>query len=323
MIITALYSAVANGLAFLKSLVGIVPRYNVPKQGDAVFITGASTGIGNDAALFLASKGFTVFAGVRNAADGEALVAQFERPPPTRGSGEIIPVLADVTDETALVAARDTISDYCDRHGKRFAALVNNAGISFPFTPLELTEDKEVLRLFEVNVFGAIRATRICLPLVRKFQGRVIFVSSTSALLPVSGFTAYSATKSAVESIVAGLRIEMLSFKVPVISILPGPTKSTIWSKSVETLRAADRRNPGSHSDEGVYQSDLARFEKRALELARRAEDPRLSTSPAILKAITSSTPRLRYIVGDLDLAIQVVRRIIGERNLIRILGTV
>ena len=85
-----------------------------------VVITGASTGIGAGAARHLAANGWRVFAGVRKQADGEAL---------TQGaSGDLRPILLDVTKPDQVEAAAETVSAALD--GERLAGLVNNAGIA-------------------------------------------------------------------------------------------------------------------------------------------------------------------------------------------------
>ena len=110
-----------------------------------VVITGTSTGIGAASALLLAEKGFRVFAGVRNAADGDALVA--------RSSGELTPIPIDITDEPSISAAVDVVEGAVGQRG--LFGLVNNAGIVKP-GPLELQPMADFRRQLEVNLIGQV-----------------------------------------------------------------------------------------------------------------------------------------------------------------------
>src|SRR3954469_12253768 len=119
-----------------------------PRQNSAlpsVLITGTSTGIGAACALSLDARGFLVFAGVRNAADGDALQS--------RSSSRLTPVLLDVTDSACILAAADRIAALAGDAGLN--GLVNNAGIAVA-GPLETLPLDEVRRQFEVNVLGAL-----------------------------------------------------------------------------------------------------------------------------------------------------------------------
>ena len=123
-------------------------------------ITGTSTGIGAASALLLAEKGFRVFAGVRNDADGDALVA--------RSSGELTPVPIDITDEASISAAVDTVEGAVGDRG--LFGLVNNAGIVKP-APLELQPMADFRRQLEVNLIGQVAVTQAFLPLIRRGNG--------------------------------------------------------------------------------------------------------------------------------------------------------
>ena len=155
-----------------------------------VVITGTSTGIGAASALLLAEKGFRVFAGVRNEADGDALVA--------RSSGELTPVRIDITDEASISAAVDTVEGAVGERG--LFGLVNNAGIVKP-GPLELQPMADFRRQLEVNLIGQVAVTQAFLPLIRRGKGRIVNVGSIGGhlVLPLHG--AYSASKFGMEAV--------------------------------------------------------------------------------------------------------------------------
>ncbi|KAJ1548783.1 hypothetical protein HK405_015149, partial [Cladochytrium tenue] len=277
----------------------------------AIFVTGASTGIGRDAVLYLASRGYTVFAGVRSTSDGDAVVEAFagELPADPRRPGRIVPVLADVTDEASLRAAAATVAEFCAASGEPFVALVNNAGISLPAAPIELVDDHKARHVYDVNFFGTLNTTAIFLPLLRQNKGRIIFVSSTAPMVPLAGNSIYASSKAALDTAIDCLRIEMMPFHIPVVSIQPGNTRSAIWNKSPQPVVAvaepetsvAPATANGSDAVRPVdaYAQLLAIFPARTVKLESLAQDPRAITSPAVLHAVIAAAPRRRYVVGD------------------------
>ena len=152
-----------------------------------VLITGASTGIGRATALRLAGSGWTVLAGVRKAADGEALKAD--------GGERIVPIELDVTDAAQIAAAVAEV----DGRG-RLDALVNNAGIGFG-GPLELVPIDDLRNQFEVNVLGPVALTQALLPALRRARGRILFISSVGGRVAMAFTAPYAASKHAIEAI--------------------------------------------------------------------------------------------------------------------------
>jgi len=154
-----------------------------------VLITGASTGIGAAAARHMAAKGWRVFAGVRKAADGDALKAG--------ASGDLRPIILDVTKPDQVAAAVDMVSAALE--GERLAGLVNNAGIA-RMGPLAIQPMEDFRAQFEVNVFGLLAATQAFVPLLggdpaRKGPpGRIVNITSVGGRLSSPFLGAYAAT---------------------------------------------------------------------------------------------------------------------------------
>ena len=146
-----------------------------------VIITGASTGIGAGAACHLAAKGWRVFAGVRKEADGEQLKQG--------ASGDLRPVILDVTKPDQVAAAAETVSAALD--GERLAGLVNNAGIA-KMGPLAIQPMEDFRAHFEVNVFGLLAVTQAFVPLLgsdpaRTGQpGRIVNITSVGGRLVIT-----------------------------------------------------------------------------------------------------------------------------------------
>src|SRR5262249_35959023 len=128
-----------------------------------ILVSGASTGIGRACALRFAKLGYRVFAGVRKAADGDAVPADCSR--------LIGPVLLVVTSAESIAAALAVVGD------QPLAGLVNNAGIA-ALGPVELLSANVWRRQFEVNVIGLVAVTQAFLPLLRRARGRIVNVGS-------------------------------------------------------------------------------------------------------------------------------------------------
>ena len=99
----------------------LTPVYPVYREG-AIVVSGASSGIGRDAAVELARLGYTVFAGVRKEKDAASLKSE--------GIEGLRPVILDVTDPETIAATKATVSRFLEETQLPFVALINNAGIS-------------------------------------------------------------------------------------------------------------------------------------------------------------------------------------------------
>jgi NAD(P)-dependent dehydrogenase (short-subunit alcohol dehydrogenase family) len=142
--------------------------------------------------------------------------------------------------------------------------LVNNLGIFEP-KPFEEIPDEDWRRFFDVNVLSGVRLTRAYLPGMRRRDwGRVIFISSESALqIPVE-MIHYGMTKTAQVAVARGLAESLAGTRVTVNSVLVGPTKSRGVEEFVESLAKANNKTPAQiETDFFVHQrptSLLKRF---------------------------------------------------------------
>jgi NAD(P)-dependent dehydrogenase (short-subunit alcohol dehydrogenase family) len=192
----------------------------------SVVITGASTGIGWATAKLLMGKGYRVFGSVRKQADAERLVGEF--------GGNFTPLLFDVTDEPAVLAAAREVR--AALNGETLAGLVNNAGIAVPGPVLELSAD-EFRRQMNVNVIGPIISTQAFGPLLgtdpalKGPKGRIVMISSVAGKNGNPLTPAYAASKHAIEGLSESLRRELMLFGIDVIIVAPGPVRTPIWSK--------------------------------------------------------------------------------------------
>jgi NADP-dependent 3-hydroxy acid dehydrogenase YdfG len=188
------------------------------KNPKAVLITGASSGIGEAAALRLAEDGHRLFLGARRTERLEALVERI------RAAGEIAEFRrVDVTDAADV---QRFVADAVNAYG-RVDVMINNAGVM----PLSaLVEDKvdEWNRMIDVNIRGVLHGISAALPVMRtQGGGHIVNLASIGAHEVEPTAAVYCATKFAVWAISEGLRKEQAGgIRVSVIS--PGVTESEL-----------------------------------------------------------------------------------------------
>jgi NADP-dependent 3-hydroxy acid dehydrogenase YdfG len=168
-------------------------------QDKVVAITGASSGIGEAAAVLLAERGARLILGARRADRLEALAARVRD-----AGGEVVFARTDVRQREDL---SNLVELACERFG-RLDVLVSNAGIG-PISPLDDLRVEDWDAMIDVNIKGVLYGIAAALPVFRR-QGAGHFVNtaSTAAYRTVPNQAVYSATKVAVRTISEGLRQE-------------------------------------------------------------------------------------------------------------------
>ncbi len=177
-------------------------------------ITGSTAGIGNAIATSLAREGANVIVTGRTPAAVAAAVVAMK----SATGGEVVGFAGDLSQ--ASVAEKLVI-----KH-PHVDVLVNNLGI-FEVKPFEQISDQEWLRFFDVNVLSGARLARLYLPSMRMRKwGRIIFISSESALHIPAEMIHYGMTKAAQIAVARGLAEATAGSGITVNSVLPGPTRS-------------------------------------------------------------------------------------------------
>ncbi|MFJ8156982.1 SDR family NAD(P)-dependent oxidoreductase [Streptomyces sp. NPDC094468] len=178
-----------------------------------VLVTGSTSGIGEATAAAFARDGAEV---IVNGRDPDRTKAAAERVLAAAGNGEVRAVAADVSTADGVRALTDAVPDV--------DVLVNNAAIFDARPAFEIT-DEEWSRYFETNVLSGIRLTRHYAPrMVRRGWGRVVFISSESAVNTPKEMIHYGATKTTQLAVARGFAQEVAGTGVTVNSVLPGPT---------------------------------------------------------------------------------------------------
>jgi NAD(P)-dependent dehydrogenase (short-subunit alcohol dehydrogenase family) len=243
-----------------------------------VIVTGTSSGIGLATALHFARCGHEVHAGLRNRATATELTRAIETE-----KLSITPVVVDVDDAASVTRA---VQEVLRRSG-RIDVLVNNAGIggggAIGDVPLDWAKG-----LFETNYFGALRMIQAVLPGMRERQsGAIVNVSSIAGRVPIAGHGHYSAVKHALEAASEALAQEVVAHGIRVALIEPGVVVTPIFSKA---KRFADPASPYA-----VHVRRLLLFYQMQMKLASQPSD----VAEVIYEAVTTATPRLRYLVGE------------------------
>jgi NAD(P)-dependent dehydrogenase (short-subunit alcohol dehydrogenase family) len=177
-------------------------------------ITGSTAGIGNAIATSLAREGARVIVTGRTPAAVAAAVVAMK----SATGGEVVGFAGDLSQ--ASVAEKLVI-----KH-PHVDVLVNNLGI-FEVKPFEQITDAEWQRFFDVNVLSGARLARLYLPSMRMRKwGRIIFISSESALHIPAEMIHYGMTKAAQIAVARGLAEATAGSGITVNSVLPGPTRS-------------------------------------------------------------------------------------------------
>jgi len=243
-------------------------------------ITGASTGFGRELAEQLLAA-------------GERVIATARRP-------EQLADLAEAHRETALVVVLDVndaesveaaVGAALGRFG-RVDVLINNAGYGLAGAVEEATEE-EFMPVFETNVFGLIRLTRVLLPQFRKQRsGTIVNLSSIGGLIGSPGWAYYNATKFAVNGFSEGLAAELAPLGIHVMVVEPGPFRTDFLGRSgVEAAaRIADYDETAGKTREYFH-----------TQAGKQKGDP-VRAAAAIIGAVQSPAPPKHLLLGQLAL---------------------
>ena len=212
---------------------------NIDLEGKTALVTGSTTGIGHAIARGLALAGASVVVNGRTEAKVEAAVAGIGKAVP---GSRIRGIAADVSTAAGCDALAAALPEP--------DILVNNAGIFEPKGFFDIPDD-DWSRFFEVNVMSGVRLSRAYLPgMLKRNWGRIVFISSESALNIPKEMIHYGMTKTAQLAVSRGLAEMTRGTAVTVNSVLPGPT----MSEGVETFVKDLARQHGQSLEEAASQ---------------------------------------------------------------------
>jgi NAD(P)-dependent dehydrogenase (short-subunit alcohol dehydrogenase family) len=208
-------------------------------SGKTALVTGSTSGIGHAIAKGLAAAGADVVVNGRTQGKVEAAAAAIAKAMP---GAKVRGVAADVSTAAGCKTLMEALPDV--------DILINNAGIFEPRGFFDIPDD-DWSRFFEVNVMSGIRLSRGYMPgMLKRNWGRIVFISSESALNIPKEMIHYGMTKTAQLAVSRGLAEMTRGTAVTVNSVLPGPT----MSEGVETFVKDLARQNGQSLDEAATQ---------------------------------------------------------------------
>ena len=203
-------------------------------KNKVVVITGGSSGIGKALAEVFGTEGSLILITGRDIKTLNEAADEL-----TKKGVTVHAFQADVSrEEDNRRMAEEAI-----RHYGRIDILINNAGISMRAL-FEEVDLEVVRRVMEINFFGALYATRHCLPEIIKHRGSVIGISSVAGFRGLPGRTGYSASKFALNGFLEVLRSELLKSGVHVMTACPGFTASNIRIRALTKDGSTQNESP-------------------------------------------------------------------------------
>lgn len=253
------------------------------EQQKVAIVTGSSSGIGYATSLLLARNRFHTYATMRNIEKSADIqeIANKERLP-------LQVIQLDVNDDASI---RNSIKRV-ERENERIDVLVNNAGYGLVGAFEDLSVE-EIKSQFETNFFGVIRLTQQVLPIMRKQKsGTIVNVSSGAGRIGFPGMSAYVSSKFALEGLSESMSYELEPFGIKVVIIEPGVIRTNFKKNSVMSEKSLD------NSSISPYSSIIQKIDSSISSIIEHATPPE-DVAKAILHAITSNNPELRYLVGN------------------------
>lgn len=248
-----------------------------------ILITGASTGIGRDTAVYFARNGWNVLATMRHLEKATDL-------------NDLPNVKVMALDVMQPEQVQKVVEEGIAAFGK-IDVILNNAAY-YVAGAFEALSEAEVRRHFEVNYFGALTLIKAVLPHFRKQKsGMIMTITSIGGFMGFPLFTSYNATKWALEGFMESLHYELRAHNIKVCTIQPGPLKTGFET----TLRFK--------TSEG-YETYTERVERNTRKVFASSDSGEL-VARKIFKIAQGKGSRLRYRVGRIAHLLYWMRRLL------------
>lgn len=254
-----------------------------------IFITGASTGIGKETAIYFSEKGWNVVATMRDPSKWKSESKEI--------SLDIIPL--DVLDTLSI---REAIQYTIKKYGN-IDVLVNNAGFALRGA-FESSTHEEVKKQYDANVLGLMDVTREIIPVFRNQNGgTIINVASVGGRMAFPFYSLYNSSKWAVDGFSEALRYELEPFHIKVKAIEPGVIKTDFYNRSMVISKK-----------EGldIYDKMLENSIKKTTSAEKAGSHPRV-IAKLIYRAANDKSSKLRYSAGSNAGLIFFMRRILPD----------
>jgi NAD(P)-dependent dehydrogenase (short-subunit alcohol dehydrogenase family) len=261
-----------------------------PMKDQSIVITGASDGIGRALAVTLAARGARLTLAARSKEGLDRAVRECQD-----AGGTALAVPTDVTEPEACQALAEKAAEWAGG----IDAFVNNAGISFRARLEDVTDLTVFDRVMRVNYLGAVYCSRAALPFLRKRRGLLVAVSSLQGLTGFPGYSAYAASKHAMQGFFDSVRIELRGSGVDVLVVSPGAVATDIGVRGL----GADGQPRGeqSRTDESMSVEECAR--QIAQAMARRKRELVMTAQGKLMRWLRMFAPD--YVDAAVDKAVR------------------
>ena len=258
--------------------------------GENVLVTGASSGIGREIATLFARNGYTVYAVSRSIEEKDERI----------GSGRIISLRADVTDENSLLSLKGKID--------RLSIIIHAAGFGIAGSAEEM-DIALAKKQLDVNYFGPMMVNQVFLPMLRENErSLVIFISSIAGRVPIPYQSHYSSSKYALEAYSEALGMEGRKHGVHTVLLEPGDTKTDFTAKRKTYI-----------SENSVYKDDAFKAIRKMERDERSGKNP-MTVAKAALKVASMRRPPVRKPIGLEYSALMLLLRLLPQRAVEKIL---
>ena len=271
------------------------------KQQQVVVVTGASSGFGRLISETLAREGFVVFATMREMNGRNAASAAALRELARMKSQELHILEMDVTSDSSVA---DCVSEVLRQAG-RIDVLVNNAGFGYG----GLTETFTVAqtqKIFDANVFGAMRTIRAVLPQMhQQGSGLLMQISSGGGRVVIPGMGLYCASKFALEALTEAFHYELAGQGIDCLSLAPGAYPTGI----------ADKLAGGDDVQRAQAYGAIKEVPDRIIKTVAASKANPQEIADKVLEIIRTPAGRreLRYRVGGAALGVEVINEVCSQ----------
>lgn len=251
----------------------------------SILVTGASSGIGNETALYLARQGYVVLAAVRKESDLKALNEL--------GIENLKPLFPlDLTKPDQIISAAASVKEMVETHQiPPLNALINIAG-GGSMTPIELLNASDFRDELEKRIVGPVMLLQQLLPLLRETKGRIIWIA-TPGLFPVPWVADIHAPDFAVNYLARTLNLELLPDGIKNILVRCGGIKTPSVGRAEKELDAKLGMS-------GIYKSRLEKVLKDQEKFDCKRTEP-VEVARLIAQVLELKKPRTRYHIGHMS----------------------
>lgn len=257
------------------------------ESSKSVLVTGASSGIGNTTAIYLAKQGYTVLAAVRKDVDVHALN--------NLGLNNLKPLCPlDLTISDEILSAANLIKEQVRANQiPALHAIINIAG-GGSLSPIELLDISDFREELEKRIVAPVILLQELLPLLRETKGRILWIA-TPALFPLPYVADIHAADFAVNYLARTLNLELLPDGIRNILIRCGGIKTPSVARSERELAERLENMPKEKSD--IYKARLEKVLKDQENFDSKRTEP-IEVAKLIGKVLALKNPKTRYQIG-------------------------